>query len=180
MCCWSGILTLVICASPAVAGRLAPCIRAVGSASGSFLVITDAECPHALPAMADRVTLQVVPKETFVNDMNHKLAAPNTYWNGYSWRGWGVQLGKGGAFMSSCAVSLVTDDGEFLILLGGLNSAMRIYRRPEQGHSGLPVRDIALKEISPPEKLQERSFITDETSDWFEGSTFDFPLTRAY
>ncbi|MGA8437604.1 MAG: hypothetical protein WB762_35140 [Candidatus Sulfotelmatobacter sp.] len=175
---WPGILALAMCASPAVAGPLAPCIRAGGSASGSFLAITDAEFPHALPAMADRVTLQVVPKETFVNDTNHKVAAPNTYWNGYDWRGWSVQLTKGDAFVSSCPLSLITDDGEFLILLdrSGINSAIRIYRRPEQGHNGMPVRDIALKEIWPPEKLQERSFMgfTDETPDWFAGSTFDF------
>jgi hypothetical protein len=81
--------------------------------------------------------------------------------------------------MLSCPVSLITDDGEFLILLPdvwGINSAIRIYRRPGQGHNGVPVRDIALKEIWPPEKLQERSFmsITDETPDRFAGSTFDF------
>ena len=170
---WSGILALVLSALPAVAGPLAPCIRAVGSASGSFLVITDAEFPHALPATADRVTLQVVPKETFVNDANHKVASPNTYWNGYDWRGWSVLLTKGDTFMSSCPVSLITDDGEFLVLLGwGLNSAMRIYRRPDQGRNGVPVRDIALKEIWPPEKLQVGA--TDETRDWFAGSTFDF------
>jgi hypothetical protein len=150
---------------------------AVGlESSGSFLAITDAEFPHPLPAMADRVTLQVVPKETFANDTNHKVASPNTYWNGSDWRGWSVQLTKGDAFMSSCPVSLITDDGEFLILLDrfGLNSAIRIYRRAEQGHKGVPVRDIALKEIWPAEKLQEQGFITDETTDWFAGSTFDF------
>ena|SRR5271155_866381 len=168
---WVGTFALLLWASAAVAGPLAPCFRAISSASGSFLVITDAEFPHALPASADRVTLEVVPGTI------HKAFSSNTYWE-YDWRSWSVLLRKGDSFMSSCPLSLISDDGGFLILLDeqGLDAALHIYHRPEQGHSGVLVRDIALKEIWRERKWQERRemVMTDETPQWFEGGTFEF------
>jgi hypothetical protein len=167
-----GTLAILTCASAAMAGTPAPCIRAVGSASGDFLVVTDAEFPHELPARAERVTLHVISKETFVDDPNHEVASPNTYWSS---GGWSVVLKKGERFMSGCPLSLITANGEFLILLDAydFDSALRIYRRPEQGYHGVLVRDIALKELWPSDK-QEPTVVTDHTPDWFAGGTFTF------
>jgi hypothetical protein len=159
-----GTVAVLVCASAAIAGPLQPCFRAVSSASGSFLVITDAEYPHALPAMAERVTLQVVQGTT------HKVFSSNKYWGDFS--GWSVRLTKG----ESCPLSLISDDGNFLILLRTFDSALRIYRRPEDGQNGVLVRDIALKEIWPEHKWQEwRDMVmTDDSPLWFKGGTFEF------
>jgi hypothetical protein len=158
-------------ASAGFAGPLQPCIRAVSSASGSFLVITDAEYPHALPAMAERVTLQVVHGTT------HELFSSNKFWTD-DLSGWSVRVTKNDGLRSSCPLSLISDDGKFLILLqvDTFDSALRIYRRPEEGNDGVLVRNIALKEIWPEHKWQEwRAMVmTDDSSQWFAGGSFEF------
>jgi hypothetical protein len=170
-----GTFAILMCASAGMAGPLAPCIRAVGSPSGDFLVITDAEFSHPLPAMAERVTLRVIGKETFVNDPNYKVVSPNTYWSS---DGWSVVLRKGDSYMSSCPMSLISDNGVFLILLQGygFDSALRIYRRPEQGHNGVLVRDIALSEIWPEHEWrnQPATVMDGNSPQWFAGGTFEF------
>ena len=171
-----GAMAVLLCSAPAIAGPLAPCIRAASSASGSFLVITDAEFSHPLPASAERVTLRVIPKETFDRDMIHKVASPNEYWISGGWNGWSVQIEKGDNFMSSCPIPIISDDGEYLILLGSFDWAMRIYRRAGQGYNGILVKDITLKDIWPENKWQEwrNAGWTDETPEWFAGSSFVF------
>jgi hypothetical protein len=176
-----GVMAVVLFAASAMAGPLAPCIRAASSASGSFLVITDAEYPHPLPAAADRVTLRVVPKQTFAGDTLHKVSSPSTYWISGGWNGWSVQIEQRDNFMSSCPISILSDDGEYLILLNSTpwaspNSAMRIYRRAGEGHKGILVKDIGLKDIWPEKKWQEwrNAGWTDETPEWFAGGSFAF------
>ena len=79
---------------------------------------------------------------------------------------------------------MITDDGEFLIVLNvhATDSALRIYRRRD--HMGDPVRegpdhgvfirDITLREIWPADKLADVQIVTDETPQWFAGGTFEF------
>jgi hypothetical protein len=81
-------------------------------------------------------------------------------------------------------LSLITDDGEFLIVLNeyATDSALRIYRRRD--HLGDPVREapdhgvfiksIALREIWPAHKLPNVQIVTDESPQWFAGGTFEF------
>jgi hypothetical protein len=172
------VTTALLCAVPAIAGPLAPCIRAASSASGSFLVITDLEFSHPLPASPERITLDVVPAETFDVDTIHKVDSPNKYWISASPNGWSVQLEKGDRFMFGCPVPIISNDGEFLILLRTLEPddwAMRVYRRG-QGHKGTLVKDIAFKDIWPENKWQEwrDAARTDSTPEWFAGGSFAF------
>jgi hypothetical protein len=170
------VTAALLCAVPAIGGPLAPCIRAASSASGSFLVITDAEFLHPLPARAERVTLDVVRMETFDRDPIHKVVSPNKYWISLSWNEWSVQLEKGDSFMSSCPVPIISNDGESLILLQSMafDWAMRVYRRA--GHKGILVKDIRLKDIWPEDKWQEwrDAAFTDHSPEWFSGGSFVF------
>jgi hypothetical protein len=173
-----GVIAVLLCAVPAIAGQPALCIRAASSASGSFLVITDAEFSHPLPASAQRVTLHVLPKETFDRDTIHKVTSPNEYWSG-GWNAWSIQIEKRDKFMSPCPISIISDDGEYLILLGESPSpdwAIRIYRRTGQEYKGILVKDIALKDLWPENRWQEwrNAGWTDETPDWFAGGSFAF------
>jgi len=79
---------------------------------------------------------------------------------------------------------MITDDGEFLVILSlhTFDSALRIYRRRD--HLGDPmrkgpdhgvfIRDVPLKDIWPPSKLSGLQIITDESPQWFVGGTFEF------
>lgn len=172
------VTAALLCAAPAIAGPLAPCIRAASSASGGFLVITDAEFPLTSPASAERVTLHVVPIETFDRDTNHKVDSPNKYWIFGGWNGWSVQIEKSDNFMSSCPIPILSDDGEYLILLEGMSIdwAMRIYRRAGEAYKGILVKDITLKDIWPENKWQDwrNAGLTDESPEWFAGGSFAF------
>jgi|HubBroStandDraft_6_1064221.scaffolds.fasta_scaffold327465_2 hypothetical protein len=169
---------------PALAGALPPCIKAVSSNNGKFLVISDVllEPENQNAARARQVSLQVFPKETFINAKD-RLSAPATYWT--NWPQWSVVLDSRNTHpVPACPLSLVTDDGEFLILLNehAMDSAFRIYRRRD--HLGDPVRegpdhgvfikDITLREIWPAGSLSNVQIVTDETPQWFAGGTFEF------
>jgi hypothetical protein len=80
-----------------------------------------------------------------------------------------------------CPVSLITDDGEFLIVVNEFNgtfateSALQIYRRRD--HQGVFIKDITLREIWPADKFPESPIVqvdTDSTPRWFAGGTFKF------
>lgn len=173
---------ILCCALPVLAGVLPPCVKAVSSNNGSFLVITDT---HPEPgqggiARVQEVSLQVFPKETFINAKD-RITSPATYWT--DWVRWSVVLDSSNSRpVPGCPLSLVTDDGEFLVVLDLSGSAMRIYRRRD--HPGDPVRegpdhgifirDIALREIWPEDKFAGVQIATDETPQWFAGGTFDF------
>ena len=79
--------------------------------------------------------------------------------------------------------TLVTDDGEFLVLIGDYfgPAALSIYRRRD--HPGLPlgdpgpdhgvlVRQIPLLDLWPPEHIP--GMINDHTPLWFASGTFAF------
>jgi hypothetical protein len=89
-----------------------------------------------------------------------------------------------------CPLPLITDDGEFLILVHvgpalstDKGPVLRIFRRRE--HLGDPLRegpdhgvfikDIALTEIWTPDQLAANPiFWDDHTPEWFAGGTFEF------
>ena len=178
---------ILICALPALAGPLFPCVKAVSSNNGSFLAISEVRLEPELgkTARVQQVSLQVFPKENFINAKD-RLTSPAIYWT--NWVQWSVVLDSSNEHpVPACPLSLISDDGESLILLnihaaGSTGSALRIYRRRD--HHGDPVRegpdhgvlikDITLGEIWPPDKSANVEIVTDETPQWFAGGTFEF------
>lgn len=172
-------------AGTAVAGQLFPCVKAASSNNGKFLVLTDAQLKQGPgnTVTVQRFVLQVFPKEMFINAKD-QLSAQGVYWT--DWVQWSVIL-QGDQVLDGpgCALPMITDDGEFLILVHTGTSfkndqALRIYRRRD--HTGDPVRPgpdhgvfiraITLKELWPPERLQQSW--DDESPQWFAGGTFQF------
>jgi len=181
------LFLMLSCARPALAGPLPPCLKAVSSNNGNFLVISDVHLEPKLGngARVQQVSLQVFPKENFINAKD-RLTSPATYWTNRVQ--WSVVLDSSNAHpVPACPLSLISDDGEFLIVLnmhaaGSTGSALRIYRRRD--HLGDPIRegpdhgvfikDITLKEIWPADKFPNVEIVTDETPQWFAGGTFEF------
>lgn len=174
------LLSLTI---PVFAGGLPPCTKAVESPHGNFLVISnlDLEPMEGGAFRVRRLTLQVFPKEKFINAKD-KVTAPVTYWA--DWLQWSVILDSSNSHLATCPDALITDDGEFLILLNrwAMGTAMRIYRRRdhlgdpvrEGPDHGVLVRDVPLREICPPDKLQEAQTMSGESPEWFAGGSFEF------
>jgi hypothetical protein len=175
------------CALPAVAGAPFPCPKAVSSKNGNFLVFIDIQ-GEPRQGGVQRVELQVFSKEILINAKD-KLTAPATYWY-ESWR-WSVVADSSTLHnvQAPCPLPLITDDGEFLILLhvgpgmSGDTAVLQIYRRRD--HLGDPIREgpdhgvfikeIALKEIWPSDKLPAKSAnFTDASPQWFVGGAFEF------
>jgi len=171
-------------ALPAVAGQFFPCPRAVSSSNGNFLVLTDVQLEHGQgnTAKVQRVSLQVFPKEHFINAKD-RLATPGTYWT--AWLQWDVVLDSMPMHNEpECPMPLISDNGEFMVLLhlgilaSGEDAVMQIYRwnRRSPDHHGAFVKDIALKEIwkTPGRLGQNVGSWTDQSPEWFAGGTFEF------
>lgn len=165
----------------ALAGAAPPCVKAVSSNNGKFLVISTfqrEEIAGSRFTRTARLTLEVFPRENFINAKD-RVTAPENFWT--DWSQWSIVLdSQYGRIIPGCPLPLITDDGEFLILLneGTIifgDPALRIYRRPQLmgDHYGVLVRDIPLKEIWPAASLP-RGLVTDETPQWFGGGTFEF------
>jgi hypothetical protein len=136
-----------------------PCLKAVTSKNGDVLVVVDQQ------QGSGQVSLQVFQKENWVNAKD-RLSAPAAYWNDHM--RWSIIFNPQN--WEPCPLPLVTDDGEFLILLNrepsGMFSpdreALQIYRRRD--HIGDPIRDgpdhgvfikaISFKEILPPDRFK--------------------------
>jgi hypothetical protein len=130
-------------------------------------------------------SFEIFPKENFINAKD-RLTAPGTYFSGGSWAQWGVALDSqnatDGAFTSFCPLPLVTDDGEFLILLAQTpafsadNVVLRIYRWDRKS-TGIPgegrlVEEFPLKKFYFP--LLESHGFSDESPSWFAGGSWNF------
>jgi len=119
--------------------------------------------------------------------MNSKdrVNARATY--GTNWVQWSVVLNsRNMRSVPACPLALVTDHGEFLILIGNelLGWALQIYRRRD--HAGDPssegpdhgvlVRSIPLKDLWPEDKFKQwQSMLsTDASAQWFAGGMFTF------
>ena len=173
------------CGVPAFAGAPFPCIKAVTSKNGHFLVIAERDVePNA--AGSHQVSLTVRPREDFINEKD-KLVAPAIYWTDSPI--WSV-VPISDPFNEGCPLPLITDDGEFLILLGigpmfpNNGPAMRIYRRrdhpgdliKEGPDHGVLVRDVTLTDLWPLDKVRAltNTLWTDESPQWFAGGNIDF------
>jgi hypothetical protein len=175
------------CGLPVVASALFPCVRAVSSANGNFVVIVDAPFePEQGKAPSRTISLNVLPRETFINEKD-ELLAPATYWTDRTI--WSVVLDTSRMFNEpECPLPLITDDGEFLVLLRtgpafAEDAVLRIFGRrdhpggtmgegPDQGvfNKGIP-----LAKLWPPTKLAEIAGLwNDGTPEWFAGGTFKF------
>ena len=171
-------------AVPAHAGPPMPCIRATLSANGRILVVNDMtfDDPDETHARFIRgATLRVMSRYSEPNQ-GITMNGPNSYWAHEMWSVVFKNPDRGPVV--GCPYTLVTDDGEFLVLVGDgfLGSdALSIYRR--QNHPGQPivvygpdhgalVRKVQLSELWPSERIEH--MITDATPQWFAGGTFAF------
>jgi hypothetical protein len=187
---WLFWIMIIGSALPAAAGALPPCTKAVSSKNGNFLVITNAQL---IPLPEDRyriekVSLEVFPKETFKNAKD-RLESGESYWTNAVY--WSVVLDyTKGQPISSCPLMMISDDGEFLIILNqfvadGL-AALRIFRRDpaEPAGSGtdhgILVRDVPLNDIWPANEISKLHSITDETPQWFAGGKLEFSAENRY
>jgi hypothetical protein len=172
----------------AFGGQPFPCPSAVSSSSGKFLVLSDIQVRklQGNSVKVEQVTLQVLQRETFVNE-KQRLSANAMFWD---FPRWTVVLDS--VPMNNepeCATELISDDGEFLILLhiGAVFSAddpvMQIYRWDQQydpakgktGDHGILIKNIRLKEVwSPIEIANNTGTWTDESPEWFDGVKFEF------
>jgi hypothetical protein len=180
---------ILACAPRAIAGPLAPCVKAVSSSNGNFLVITDIqlepgkEIVAGQPMPIQQVSLRVFPRERFINEKD-RLVAPATFWT-EALPKWSLVFDlRKTPHITGCPLSLITDDGEFLVIFSGGFRDLRIYRRRD--HRGSPagegpdhgvfIRDVPLKELWPPDRLAALHFSTqtDHSPQWFAGGTFEF------
>lgn len=169
--------------APAFASAPAPCIKAVSSKDGNFLVLTDRIERSVNDITFRQVSLRVFRKENFINEKD-RVVSSETYWT--DGPQWSVVLDSSeGHRVPACPVSLITDDGEFLIIVANdfiSDSALRIFRRRdhlgdplrEGPDQGVFIRDIPLKELWPADKLSGIQVFTDASPKWFAGGTFEF------
>jgi hypothetical protein len=174
------LLGIELSASSAHAGPLMPCIRATLSANSRILVLNeltydDPDQTH--PRYPQTSTFRVLSRYTDPNE-GHRLNGPDAYWADALWS---VVLTSRERVIA-CQYALVTDDGEYLILVGrgyldGV--ALSIYRRRD--HPGQPfggpgpdhgvlVRQIPLHDLWSREQIPQ--IITDHTPQWFASGTF--------
>jgi hypothetical protein len=106
------------------------------------------------------------------------MISHETFWK--DWVRWSVVLDP----VLDCPVPLITDDGEFVVVLkagfGFTGKALRIYRRRD--HTGDPIRegpdhgvfikDISLEELLPKDKITVAW--DDSSPQWFAGGSFEF------
>jgi hypothetical protein len=194
------VLSLILVwALPVLAGQLPPCVKAVSSVNANSLVIGNVQLEpvQGVQGIARRIhqfSFEVFPREKFIN-AEDRTTARATFWADGSWAQWGIVLDSrdnaNWTFTKSCPLPLVTDDGEFLILLASVPAmsadwvVLRIYRSDRTGQEipghGRLIREIPLKEIRSPLRLTwppgaPEESASDETPEWYAGGTFSFSL----
>lgn len=179
-------IALLTFAPLAMAGPLFPCPKAVSSENGSSLVISDVQLKYGPEnrAKVEGVSLQVFSKK--LAGIHNWLATTSTYWGEADWS---VSLDSMPMHNEpECPLPLITNDGEFLILLhvGPVASpedvVLQIYRWDHRwngkeltGKRGMLVREIRLREVwSPLDIATNTGSWTGESSEWFFGGTFKF------
>src|ERR1039457_4543749 len=125
-----GVFAYMLFVSPftATAGAITPRVKAASSQNGSCLVLVDFQT-NEVSGKLSQISLSIIPKEDLVY-ANNKVTLPATYWSGTTWR---VVLDAADPtnsnFTSSCPLPLISNDGEFLVLLstgsGYLNGPAR-------------------------------------------------------
>lgn len=174
------VCTLVATTSSAHAGSLLPCIDATLSANGSILVVNELTYDDPDESHARHVTsstFRVIRRYVNPNE-GLRMNGPDIHFANPIWS---VVLTNSDL---ACPYTLVTDDGEYLILVRGafaFQNVLSIYRRRD--HPGRPiggpgpdhgviVRQIPLSDLWSPEQIPEN--VTDHTPAWFASGTFAF------
>jgi hypothetical protein len=182
-----GVLSTAVvltCAPLSIAGPLFPCPTAVNSVHGDAIAIANNTTEwRAGSGKLLSVRFTVMTKMNLVND-SQKISAPVIYWGDWPWAVVLDMNNQADGSFASCAVPLVTDDAQFLILLVTgpvFNSALRVYRKGDSSDrmqdgtvKGVLVRDIKLEELWPATKNDSSRAWTDHTPEWFAGGSFDF------
>ena len=180
---------ILLCAVAAMtgvarAGPMPPCVTATLSANSRILVVNDLTYDdqdethnrHTRTSTFRVFRRYVDPNEGF------RLNGPDTYWSDPLWSV--VFANSGKPPFLACSYTLVTDDGEYLILVGNVfqeAAALSIYRRRD--HPGQPlcgpgpdhgvlVRQIPLLDLWPPDQIPKT--IIDVPPQWFASGTFAF------
>ena len=185
-----GVLSAAVvltCAPFSIAGPPFPCPTAVNSVHGNAIAIARKTIEwHGGIGKLLSAQFTVMMKTNFVNH-SQKISAPVTYWGDWPWAVVLDMNNPADRISYSCAVPLVTDDAQFLILLATgpvFDSALRVYRkgdysseRMEDGTvKGVLVRDIKLEELWPATKIDPSQSWTDHSAEWFAGGSFGFAL----
>jgi hypothetical protein len=175
------VLLLPIFSSYASASAPPPCIKAASSSSGQFLVITGISAAF-VAGVHEATVLTVYKQERFVNEKD-RLTSSGTYWGDTAQ--WTVVVRpQRTSLVNGCPLSLITDDGEFMVLLNAespFNPGLQIYRRRD--HLGDPMRagpdqgvfigTVNWRDLWPkgivPDQVQY-----DSSPQWFSGGTFEF------
>jgi hypothetical protein len=180
-------ILILVSVPPALSSAPPSCAKAASSKNGNFLVISDFQ----LEATADRsgggkiqqASFQILTKTEVLNE-TERFRSAATYWGLL----WDVVLTRNDSRpLPACAVPLLSDDGEFLVLLnqhavGPTDSALWIYRRRyhpgdrlgDGPETSILVKSVTLGEIWPADKSPEFLMVTDSTPLWFAGGSFDF------
>ena len=155
------------------AGALQPCVAANISANGSILVVNERTFDDQTS------TFRVLGR--YYRGEGNRLNGPDSYWLYTLWSV--VITNSGKSLFISCPYTLVTDDGEYLILIGSkFQNPLTIYRRREHpGHPfidrgpdhGVLIRQIPLRDLWPPEHTEEITDVEESTS-WYAYGTFSF------
>jgi hypothetical protein len=182
-----GVLSAAVvltCAPFSIAGPSFPCPTAVNSVHGNAIAIARKTIEwHGGVGKLLSAQFTVMMKTDFVND-SQKISAPVSYWGDWPWAVV-LDVNQANVVFTSCAVPLVTDDGQFLILLATgavFDSALRVYRKGDYSSErmqdgtvkGVLVRDIKLEELWPATKIDRSRPWMDNTPEWFAGGSFDF------
>jgi hypothetical protein len=178
------VCALVTTASFAHAGPLLPCIDATLSANGSILVVNELTYDDPDESHARHVTSSTFRVLHRYVDLNEylRINGPDAHFANPIWSV--VLTNNDREHMIACPYTLVTDDGEYLILVEGafaFRDVLSIYRRRD--HPGRPfggpgpdhgvlVRQIPLSALWAPEQIPDS--MTDHTPTWFASGTFAF------
>jgi hypothetical protein len=169
-------------ASPAHAGPLPPCTVATLSANKRILVVNDLvyDDRDETHGRTPRTSTFHVLRRYVEKNNGLQLNGPDEYWANPLWS---LVLEDGDKAPISCSYTLVTDDGEFLVLIGNDFGppALSIYRRRD--HPGAPpggsgpdhgvlIRQITLTALWSPQHIPFQ--VTDHTPRWFANGTFAF------
>jgi hypothetical protein len=166
----------------ALAGPLRPCIRAVLSSHGKILVVDELAFSNQNESHARRPMKSTfkISKQYIEPNEGLRLNGAARYWADPLWS---VELTDSDQD-PICPYMLVTDDGEYLVLVGdGLshNTALSIYRRRD--HPGQPfggsgpdhgilIKHIPLSDLLPSQSIPDGIF--DSSPEWFASGTFTF------
>jgi hypothetical protein len=165
------------------AGPLLPCLTATLSAQGHILVLNDLTYDDPDETHGRRPvtsTFRVLRRYVDLNE-GLRLNGPSSYWADALWKV--VLTNDRRSPFSACSYTLVTEDGEYLILVGGEigGQALTIYRRrdhPGQPFGGPgPDHGVLIKQISWSQLFPSETapvMFTDETPQWYAGGHFVF------